>query len=88
MKNDVLLKMLGEEGAKEGGACVVFAEEREASLLVALEGALLTVERLLRVEVKGDYLVAHGARERLLVGVAQVVGLRVAAGAGGTGFRA
>ncbi|MBW2734749.1 MAG: hypothetical protein JRH20_20370 [Deltaproteobacteria bacterium] len=88
MTRESVLELLSEVGEGDGKRNVIFAEDKQVALLLALDGALVTVERLSRVELKGEYLVAYGAREQFLVAVEYVAGLRLTGDVGTTGFRA
>ena len=89
MTKEVLQQILAE-GAQREGAAFLF-ERVDATLLVDLGGNLVMVEKLKRVELKGETMVsAETSRgERYLVAADDVCGLKLAggtAGDAGTGF--
>jgi hypothetical protein len=64
-----------------------FADAQDATLLLALDGALLNVERLRAVTLGEHYIIVDAERETLYLDAASVVGIRVKAkGPEGTGF--
>jgi hypothetical protein len=89
MKKDTFQKMLAECCTSEkGGAGHSVADQDQLTMLVAIDGSLLPVERVSRVELRADFVQVESARSEVyLVELSRVVGFKLKRGSReGTGF--
>ncbi|MCC6749562.1 MAG: hypothetical protein IT371_17995 [Deltaproteobacteria bacterium] len=88
MTKDALLELFGRaSGAAGKGAQFTFEERQEATVFIAGQGALLTVDRVREVDLSSGSLQVRNARGELyFVDPTAVLGLKVRAVTEGAGF--
>ncbi len=87
MEKPALTAMLEAASDSANAERYSFSDARAATLLVAVDGAVLSIERVRSVSVGEHFAVVDAERETVYVDSASVVGLRVKAkGPEGTGF--
>jgi hypothetical protein len=82
MTKETIAQLLEAEGLSAANASQGYGipENREATCLIAAPGDVLTVDRLLRVELRDKYIVLENSkRERYLFSYEVVLGLRLVA---------
>jgi hypothetical protein len=82
MTREIIVSILEGEGAEGRGGSFKIGEEREATCFVTAPGELLAIARVVRVELKDQYLVLTSAKdERFAFAYADVLGFKLAAAA-------
>jgi hypothetical protein len=80
MTRDIIVQILESEGAKGGANGFVIREDREATCFVSAPGELLSIPRIVKVELKEKFLsLQNHKEERFLFYYEDVLGFKVAA---------
>ena len=86
MTKETLIELLTAAAESEKKGRFSFSERQAAAILVAVEGTLLTINRVTGVAVTGTHALIEGDREKLFVDAASIAAVRLKAGPEGTGF--
>ncbi len=82
MTREIIAAALEAEGLKAGAQGFVIPEEREATCLVSAPGELLTVSRVVTMDLRDKYLFLQTSKqEHFFFAYEDVLGLRITAGA-------
>ena len=82
MTREIIVSILEGEGAEGKGGSFKIGEEREATCYVSAPGDLLAIGRVVRVELKDQYLALLTAKdERFVFAYQDVLGFKLAAAA-------
>ena len=80
MTREIIVSILEGEGAEGRGGSFKIGEEREATCFVAAPGELMAIGRVVRVELKEQYVSLTTAKEEKFVfGYQDVLGFKLAA---------
>jgi hypothetical protein len=80
MTREIIVSILEGEGAEGKGGAFKIGEEREATCFVATPGELLAIARVIRIELKDQYISLTTAKdERFAFAYADVLGFKLAA---------
>ena len=87
MQSQTITEMFKAACSDDEGGAFGFAEQVQASVLIAAGGALLTVDRVVRAAVRGELVELESGRgERTLVAAESVVAVQLQHGDDATGF--
>jgi hypothetical protein len=82
MTREIIVSILEGEGAEGKGGTFKISEEREATCFVSTPGELLAIARVIRLELKDQYVALSTAKdERYAFAYADVLGFKMAAAA-------
>lgn len=80
MTREIIVSILEGEGAEGKGGTFKIGEEREATCFISTPGDLLAIARVIRVELKDNYLAFSTAKEeRFAFAYQDVLGFKLAA---------
>ena len=80
MTREIIVSILEGEGAEGRGGSFKISEEREATCFIATPGELLAIARVVRVELKEQYVSLSTAKdEKFAFGYQEVLGFKLAA---------
>ena len=80
MTREIIVSILEGEGAEGKGGTFKIGEEREATCFVSAPGDLLSIPRVLKIELKEKFLSLQTAKdERFLFAYEDVLGFKVTA---------
>ena len=80
MTREIIVSILEGEGAEGRGGSYKIGEEREATCFIATPGELLAIARVVRVELKEQYVsLATAKEEKFAFGYQEVLGFKLAA---------
>jgi hypothetical protein len=80
MTREIIVSILEGEGAEGKGGAFKIGDEREATCFVATPGELLAIARVIRIELKDQYISLTTAKdERFAFAYADVLGFKLAA---------
>lgn len=80
MTREIIVSILEGEGAEGKGGTFKIGEEREATCFVSAPGELMAIGRVVRVELKDQYLALATAKdERFAFAYQDVLGFKLAA---------
>jgi len=89
MNKEILLEMLREIAPKSSAKTTfIIADEDQISILLSIDGALSTVDKVVRVELKKEHLQIKTSKQELyLLGFTSILGFKVKRSSReGTGF--
>jgi len=80
MTREIIVSILEGEGVDGKGGAFKIGEEREATCFVSTPGELLAIGRVIRIELKEQYVsLSTGKDERFAFAYADVLGFKLAA---------
>jgi hypothetical protein len=80
MTKESIAKALESEGLSTGNQGYTIPENREAALLVSTPGEIFSVDRLVRVDLRGEHVLLENSKhERFFFSYNDVLGLRLLA---------
>jgi hypothetical protein len=80
MTREIIVSILEGEGVEGKGGAFKIGEEREATCFVSTPGELMAIGRVLRIDLKEQYVSLSTAKdERFAFGYADVLGFKLAA---------
>jgi hypothetical protein len=82
MTREIIVSILEGEGAEGRGGAFKLGEEREATCFISTPGDMLAIARVVRVDLKDQYLTLANAKdERFAFAYADVLGFKLTAAA-------
>ena len=80
MTREIIISILEGEGVDGKGGAFKIGEEREATCFISTPGELMAIGRVIRLELKEQYVSLSTAKdERFLFAYADVMGFKLAA---------
>ena len=80
MTREIIISILEGEGVEGKGGAFKIGEEREATCFISTPGELMAIGRVLRIELKDQYVTLSTAKdERFAFAYADVLGFKLAA---------
>ena len=80
MTREIIISILEGEGVEGKGGAFKIGEEREATCFISTPGELMAIGRVIRLELKEQYVSLSTAKdERFLFAYADVMGFKLAA---------
>jgi hypothetical protein len=80
MTREIIVSILEGEGAEGRGGSFKISEDREATCFISTPGELLAISRVVKVDLKDQYLaLTSGKDERFVFSYQDVLGFRLAA---------
>jgi hypothetical protein len=80
MTREIIISILEGEGVEGKGGAFKIGEEREATCFISTPGELMAIGRVLRIELKEQYVTLSTAKdERFAFAYGDVLGFKLAA---------